>query len=121
MGTYDLYVDFRGWRFFEPFYCMACARRVEPRQFAFSRSCGACDVSNSRTAILRFGKCFSGRREKLPDHGSHRAHLKDDTVFIDVNSDECRELIRNVPLLRPSEQTVPPRPLQPRRAPGSPR
>lgn len=48
----DLYIDFKGWRFRSPFHCMYCAIEVCPLQWAFSRSCGGCDVSDSHTARL---------------------------------------------------------------------
>lgn len=42
----------RGWRFWPPYGCGRCGRRVTAYQFAFSRSCGGCDLGESRTARL---------------------------------------------------------------------
>lgn len=42
----------RGWRFWPPYACYRCGRRITAFQFAFCRSCGGCDVSNSTTARL---------------------------------------------------------------------
>jgi hypothetical protein len=39
----DLFFDFNGWRFKPPFHCMCCGRLVCFRQWAYGRSCGACD------------------------------------------------------------------------------
>jgi hypothetical protein len=69
----DLYIDFKGWRFRAPFHCMYCAVEVCPHQWAFSRSCGGCDVSNSHTARLSIfdGRIFSGPRELIDAKDSH--------------------------------------------------
>jgi hypothetical protein len=69
----DLFIDFKGWRFRAPFHCMYCAVEVSPQQWAFSRSCGGCDVSNSHTARLSIfdGRIFSGPRELIDPKDSH--------------------------------------------------
>lgn len=59
-----LYIDFRGWRFRPPFICMGCGVPVDIQQWAFSRSCGPCDVSHSRTRRVLY-RCFSGPRELI--------------------------------------------------------
>lgn len=48
----DLYIYFKGWNWTAPFVCFYCGVEVSPEQWAFSRSCGGCDVSNSHTARL---------------------------------------------------------------------
>lgn len=40
----DTYVDFKGYRFKPPFYCMCCGKEICGRQFAFGRCCGVCDM-----------------------------------------------------------------------------
>lgn len=62
----DIYIDHRGWRWTPPFICMGCGIEVCYRQWAFSRSCGACDLSNSTTRRLLLHKCFAGPHKKLP-------------------------------------------------------
>jgi len=62
----DAYVDFRGWRFTAPFICMGCGIEVCIHQWCFSRSCGSCDLSVSKTRRVMFHQCFAGPREKLP-------------------------------------------------------
>jgi hypothetical protein len=56
----DICFDYRGWIFTPPFICMGCGIETCYRQWAFSRSCGPCDVSNSTTRRLLIGKCFAG-------------------------------------------------------------
>jgi hypothetical protein len=59
-----LWFDYRGWIFRPPFYCMSCGVEVCERQWAYSRTCGSCDVSNSRTARrLPGGSLFAGPHE----------------------------------------------------------
>ncbi len=96
-----IHMDHRGWRFFYPFYCFQCARRVCPIQFAFSRSCGACDCSKSETRIFApmDRRIFAGKHQRLepekrPNGGPPWRDLHWIDV-IDVNSDVARELIRN--------------------------
>jgi hypothetical protein len=63
----DLYFDYKGWRFRPPFHCMYCGIEVSVRQWAFSRSCGGCDVSPSYTARLPFVSyyIFAGPHELI--------------------------------------------------------
>lgn len=42
----------RGWRFWPPYACSRCGRRITAHQFAFARMCGGCDHSDSRTVRL---------------------------------------------------------------------
>jgi len=74
----DIYFEYRGWRFTPPFFCMACGIEVCWHQWAFSRSCGACDVSNSRTARVAYRKCFAGPHTKLADHSEKRGDITED-------------------------------------------
>ncbi len=62
----DIFFDYRGWKFSPPFICMGCGIEICFRQWAFSRSCGPCDVSNSKTRRLLYHKCFAGPHIKLP-------------------------------------------------------
>jgi hypothetical protein len=59
----DIHFIYRGWKFTPPFICMCCGIEVCFRQWAFSRSCGSCDVSNSRTRRLLYRQCFAGPHE----------------------------------------------------------
>lgn len=43
---------FRGWRFWPPYGCGRCGRRITARQFGFARICGGCDHGDSKTARL---------------------------------------------------------------------
>lgn len=78
----DLFIDFRGWRFTSPFICMGCGIEVCFRQWAFSRSCGPCDLSTSHTRRLWRRQCFAGPHEKLSTWGDDRLDLVDDN-FVD--------------------------------------
>ena len=40
----DIYVDFRGYRFTKPFYCICCGKELCSKQFTFARACGFCDT-----------------------------------------------------------------------------
>ncbi len=91
----ELFIDHRGWRFFYPFYCFACGIRVCPHQFAFSRSCGACDCSTSRTPIFKIGdrRTFVGKFLRL-EREPHDGHLDDlGLTAIDVHSPEAKQLM----------------------------
>jgi hypothetical protein len=101
--------DYRGWKFTPPFICMACGIEICFRQWAFSRTCGPCDVSDSKTRRLLYLKCFAGPHEKLPtwkSDGPHRNIQERDFI------DPAKRL--NYPLMR--MRTPPtPKPLPPRR------
>lgn len=62
-----VYIDFRGYRWTPPFICFRCGIEVCHMQWAFSRTCGPCDVSNSHTARLRYG-IFAGPHAALEPH-----------------------------------------------------
>lgn len=38
-------VEFRGFRFWPPFFCFTCGLGISANQWLFSRSCGGCDCS----------------------------------------------------------------------------
>jgi len=59
------YFDYKGYRFTPPFHCMYCGVEVCHRQWAFSRSCGGCDVGNSHTAKLRYYQWTAGPHELI--------------------------------------------------------
>lgn len=40
----DSFVDFDGFRFRPPFFCMCCNEIICGRQFAYGRACGFCDT-----------------------------------------------------------------------------
>jgi hypothetical protein len=78
----DIFFDYRGWIFTPPFICMACGIEVCFRQWAFSRSCGSCDVSKSDTRLRlpmvdhphygRVQMCFAGPHKKSPKRKDRR-------------------------------------------------
>lgn len=63
----DIYIDFKGWRWTAPFICMGCGIETSPQQWAFSRSCGGCDVSHSHTRRLSVfdRRLFAGPHELI--------------------------------------------------------
>jgi hypothetical protein len=75
----DLYFDHRGWRFRAPFVCMGCGIEVCPHQWAFSRSCGGCDMSVSKTRRLMF-RAFVGPHEFI---GPRDSLCLDESRFVD--------------------------------------
>ena len=82
----DAHLDFSGWRFTAPFICMACGIEICLFQFAFSRTCGPCDVSNSTTHRFYMSRqCFAGPREKLPTWSKKHGHRGDipEEAFVD--------------------------------------
>ena len=117
LGKYrmDVYVDHRGWRFRPPFHCFLCGIRVSLRQFCFSRSCGGCDVSHSRTARLNpmSHRVFAGPHERLDVKGLH-----------DINPEWLDPADRDSyqPIYRPTiqRQPKPPSPPIPRKPPMRP-
>lgn len=78
----DIYFDYRGWRWTPPFICMGCGIEVCYRQWQFSRSCGACDVSESRTRKLLSGRCFAGPHDKLSSWSAVKHDIPEDH-FVD--------------------------------------
>lgn len=102
MSETPRFLDFRGWRFFAPFICMGCGVVVDARQWAFSRSCSACDVSRSRTRRLLYHRCFAGKRERLP--ASDRFDIPE-SDFVDPKDRDkhaviCKPQPRRPPRLR---------------------
>jgi hypothetical protein len=77
-----IYFNYRGWRWTPPFICMGCGVEVCHQQWAFSRSCGPCDVSNSRTRRLLYRKCFVGPHEKLSTWSAEQGDIPEDH-FVD--------------------------------------
>lgn len=67
----DIYFNFKGWKFTAPFHCLTCGVEVCYLQWAFSRSCGGCDVSVSHTAKLHYYQWTAGPHVELnpDDHG----------------------------------------------------
>lgn len=97
----DLFIDFRGWRWTAPFICFYCGIEVCFLQWAFSRSCGGCDVSNSHTARLRFHQCFAG---------PHELRDKDDSLFIPEDRMVDPGERDKHPVLNPRREPFPPVP-----------
>jgi hypothetical protein len=48
----NVFFDFKGWRFYPPFYCMCCGVEVSQEQWAFGRYCGVCDTGACRRGNL---------------------------------------------------------------------
>lgn len=92
----DIHFDYRGWKFTPPFICMGCGIEVCFRQWAFSRSCGGCDVSYSRTRRLIGGKCFAGPHERLSTWNAEESAIPEDH-FIDPSQREKYPVIRRRP------------------------
>lgn len=91
----DIYFNYRGWKFTPPFICMGCGIEVCFRQWAFSRSCGACDVSDSKTRRVLYLQCFAGPHEKLPTWNQEDGDIRQDH-FLDPKD------APDYPVLRPS-------------------
>ena len=57
-------IEFRGYRFWPPFFCFTCGRGISANQWLFSRICGSCD---SELGLIRSrstdGRIFAGRVE----------------------------------------------------------
>lgn len=65
VGDIDVFVEFKGWRFFAPFRCMCCGVWISISQFCFGRACGACDCGRCQHPSHRGS--FSGPREPVID------------------------------------------------------
>jgi len=65
----DTGLEFRGWRFWPPFFCFYCGTGITCRQWLFARACGYCDVGNGMAIRRLIGlgseHCFAGRVEKV--------------------------------------------------------
>jgi hypothetical protein len=48
------WVEFRGYRFSPPFYCMCCGKVICARQFAYGRCCGPCDTGSCTNGMYTF-------------------------------------------------------------------
>jgi hypothetical protein len=96
--------EFRGWKFFFPFFCFYCGLQVEPEQWAFSRCCGNCDVGSSPNHRLFGMKCFAGVHVKLASHNVEKGDLPDDCFVDPADRDKYP------PLSSPLQRPVPPRP-----------
>jgi hypothetical protein len=66
-----IFFIYKGWRFTPPFHCMYCGVEVGYKQWAFSRSCGGCDVGNSNTAKLHLHQWTAGPHEVHDRNDSH--------------------------------------------------
>jgi len=67
----DVFFIFKGYKFTPPFHCIYCGVVVCAHQWAFSRSCGGCDVGNSHTAKLRYYQWTAGPHELVDPNDSH--------------------------------------------------
>lgn len=54
--TSDIFMDFKGRRFRQPFHCLCCDKIIYAKQFAYGRACGFCDT----------GACSWNSRKKIP-------------------------------------------------------
>src|SRR5271157_847465 len=111
----DVFFIFKGYKFTPPFHCLYCGVVVCAHQWAFSRSCGGCDVGNSHTAKLRFFQWTAGPHELVDDKDSH---LLPAEQFVPLE-----EVIKKSPI-NPIKQVLTPfpKPFPPRkpRKPGRP-
>jgi hypothetical protein len=96
----DLYIDFKGWRFTPPFHCMYCGCEVCPFQWAFSRSCGGCDVGDSHTRRLNVWdrRIFAGPRQLIDSK---------DPYFISEDRFLPLSDIEKHPVLKPPKSFIP--------------
>jgi hypothetical protein len=104
-GVADLYIDYKGWRWRPPFHCMRCGVKVDPLQWAFSRSCAGCDVSMSPTARLHVldYRLFVGPHELIDPNDSH--FLNEDRFIPAENAEDYPVLDPPKPLtLQPLQQ-----------------
>lgn len=60
----DTGIEFRGWRFWPPFFCMTCGIAINTKQWLFARICGGCDCSAGARA-REHGITFAGRCELI--------------------------------------------------------
>jgi hypothetical protein len=67
----NVFFIYKGYRFTPPFHCMYCGVEVCAHQWAFSRSCGGCDVGNSHTAKLHLFQWTAGPHELVDEKDSH--------------------------------------------------
>lgn len=108
-------IEHRGWRFTAPFHCFYCGDPISARQFAFSRSCGGCDISNSSTQRLSVyeHRVFAGPHERVDEKDS--ADI--DPEWLDPATREQYPRMRMRQMLQPK---LPPRVGPPRlkRRPG---
>jgi hypothetical protein len=86
-------IEFRGWKFWPPFFCMSCGIPVNVRQWLFSRICGACDTGHAGMISRRLGLSFAGRVEKLPSRDGDDCIVK---TFIDVRTPEGKRIAEHV-------------------------
>jgi hypothetical protein len=100
----DIFFDYRGWKFTPPFICMGCGIEVCFRQWAFSRSCGSCDVSQSTTRRLLYRKCFSGPHVKLSTWSAKESDIEE-SLFVDPGKRlEYPILPKQVPFTPPPQR-----------------
>ena len=97
----DIYIDFKGWRWKAPFACMRCGIEVDPLQWAYSRSCGSCDVGKSHTARLHAfdARLFAGPHELID---------RDDQFFLAEDRFLDPAEREKFPVLDPPQQPFPP-------------
>jgi hypothetical protein len=94
-------IDFRGWKFWPPFFCMSCGRPINTNQWLFARICGGCDTGRAARISMLEKVNFAGRVEKLPSVDGDRCIVKQ---FIDprtpegkLKADRMRELLKPRP------------------------
>jgi hypothetical protein len=115
----------RGWRFFPPYACCRCGCYISARQFAFSRSCGGCDVGDIRTARLSIfdHRWFLGGRV-VDENPADRWRISPEFIPADESANYPvihRPKIPPIPPWPPrhpprSQKSLQPPPLTPRRA-----
>lgn len=95
----DLYIDYKGWRWRAPFLCMRCGAVVDVLQWAYSRSCGGCDVGSSQTARLPVTSyhIFAGPHELIDAEDPH--FLEEDRFL--TSESFARGLDEAYPVLNP--------------------
>jgi hypothetical protein len=49
LDTSDIWVEWKGKKYFAPFLCLCCGKETCARQWAYGRSCATCDTGICQT------------------------------------------------------------------------
>ncbi len=111
----DTGIEFRGYRFWPPFFCFYCGIGISASQWCFSRSCGACDSLLGMERNHRIGmRIFAGRVEIDPIGEDADSSIVKRTEerggFLDPTKGEGERLaktaqaIANIPVILPPKK-----------------
>jgi len=90
-------IEFRGYRFWPPFFCFTCGRGISVSQWCFSRTCGGCDSSLGIARQQRTGgRLFAGQVEIDPKTRDQKYSIVERTEerggFLDPRAEEGKRL-----------------------------